>query len=114
VITNEYLSGGNRPSTNQLLAGIETRLGRFSKVYSKYAMNRTASDERMGAIAGLKQQVPMGGGLMGSLDIEGFHSLSDRSEDEYVALKAGLSRLNRGKSLIEGYYEYRWQSAATR
>jgi len=114
VVTHEYLSGGARPSTSQLLAGVESRLGRFSKVYSKYAMNRTASDARMGAIAGLKQQVPLGDGLMGSLDVEGFHSFSDRGEDEYVALKAGLSRLDRGESLIEGYYEYRWQTVASR
>ncbi|UCH83878.1 MAG: OmpA family protein [Candidatus Latescibacterota bacterium] len=114
VVTHEHLSGGPRPATEQLLAGVETNLGRFSKVYSKYAMNRTASDQRMGAIAGLRQQVPLGGGLMGTLDIEGLHSFSDRTEDEYVAVKAGLSRLDRGKSLLEGYYEYRWQSVASR
>ncbi|UCG51977.1 MAG: OmpA family protein [Candidatus Latescibacterota bacterium] len=114
VATHEYLSAHNRPATHQLLAGVESRVGSHSKVYSKYSMNRTASDERTGAITGLKQQVPMGQRLMGSLDVEGFRSFSSRREDEYVAVKAGLSRLNRGVSLVEGHYEYRWQTAATR
>jgi len=83
-------------------------------VYSKYAMSRTANDERLGTILGLKQVVPINTDFRGSFDIEGFRSFSSRSEDEYVAIKTGLARSKKGKSLVEGQYEFRWQRAAER
>jgi hypothetical protein len=114
VATHEYLSGHDRPATHQLLAGLEARTGRSSTVYSKYAMSRTANDERMGTILGLKQAVPIAPDFRGTFDIEGFRSFSSRTEDEYVAIKTGLARLKKGESLVEGQYEYRWQRAAER
>jgi hypothetical protein len=112
--THEYLSAHDRPASHQVLAGVEARAGRHSTVYSKYAMTRTANDERLGTILGLKQAVPINPEFNGSFDIEGFRSFSNRSEDEYVALKTGLARLIKGESLVEGQYEYRWQQAADR
>jgi outer membrane protein OmpA-like peptidoglycan-associated protein len=112
VATHEYLSSHGRPATHQLLAGVDARAGRNSTVYTKYSMSRTGSDDRLGTILGLKQAVPIDPNFSGSLDIEGFRSFSDRSDDEYVALKAGLNRTIKGESLLEGRYEYRWQRAA--
>jgi hypothetical protein len=112
VAAHEYLSAHDRPATHQLLAGLEARAGRNAAVYSKYAMNRTGSDARLGTITGLKQVVPLGPDFRGSFDIEGFRSFSNRGEDEYVAVKTGLGRLEKGESLLEGHYEYRWQRAA--
>lgn len=114
VATHEYLSGHDRPATHQLLAGVEARAGRNSTVYSKYAMSRTANDERLGTIMGLRQNVLISPDFKGSFDIEGFRSFSSQSEEEYVALKTGLSRSIKGESLVEGQYEYRWQRAAER
>ncbi len=114
VATHEYLSAHGRPATHQLLAGVDARAGRYSTMYTKYAMTRTANDERLGSILGLKQVIPINPHFNGSFDIEGFRSFSDRTEDEYVALKTGLSRLIEGESLLEGRYEYRWQRAADR
>jgi len=114
IATHEYLSGHDRPASHQLLAGVEARAGRNSTVYSKYAMSRTANDERLGTILGLKQIVPINPDFKGSFDIEGFRSFSSSSEDEYVALKTGLSRVLKGESVVEGQYEYRWQRAGER
>jgi len=77
-------------------------------------MNRTANDERMGAILGLKQTVPLRPNLEGTLEAEGFRTFSRRLEDEYLSVRSGLRRLEKGESLIEGNYEYRWQRAAER
>lgn len=112
--THEYLSAHDRPATHQLIAGVEARAGRYSTVYSKYSMNRTAADQRLGTILGLKQVVPISEAFQGTLDVEGFRSFSSRLEEEYVAVRGGLRRLERGESLIEGQYEYRWQRAAER
>ncbi len=112
--THEYLSAHGRPATHQLLAGVEARAGRNSTVYTKYSMTRTAGDDRLGTILGLKQFFPLSRYVTGSLDIEGFRSFSSRAEDEYVALKTGLGRLVEGESAVEGRYEYRWQRAADR
>lgn len=114
VATHEYLSAHDRPATHQILAGVEARAGRNSTVYSKYSMTRTANDERLGTILGLKQFVPINPDIKGSFDIEGFRSFSNQSEDEYVALKAGLGRIIEGESAVEGRYEYRWQRTADR
>jgi hypothetical protein len=114
VATHEYLSAHGRPATHQLLAGLEARAGRTSTVYTRYSMTRTAGDERLGTILGLKQFFPIDRYVRGSLDIEGFRSFSSRLEDEYVALKAGLGRIVEGESAVEGRYEYRWQRAADR
>jgi outer membrane protein OmpA-like peptidoglycan-associated protein len=114
VASHEYLSARGRPATHQLLAGVDARAGRNSTVYTKYAMTRTANDERLGSILGLRQAIPINPHFSGSFDIEGFRSFSDQTEDEYVALKTGLSRLIEGESLVEGRYEYRWQRAGDR
>ncbi|MBP2681940.1 MAG: peptidoglycan-binding protein, and OmpA, partial [Candidatus Krumholzibacteriota bacterium] len=112
--THEYLSAHGRPATHQLLAGLEARAGRNSTVYTKYSMTRTAGDERLGTILGLKRFFPVSRYVKGSLDIEGFRSFSSRAEDEYVALKTGLGRVIEGESAVEGRYEYRWQHEADR
>ncbi|RLC96310.1 MAG: hypothetical protein DRI46_13940, partial [Chloroflexi bacterium] len=114
VATHEYLSAHNRPSTHQLLAGVEAQTGQNSKLYTKYSMNRTANDQRMGTIMGMKQVFPINWDLTAMVDVEGFRSFSSRVEDEYVAVKTGLNRIKKGKSLIEGQYEYRWQRVSNR
>jgi hypothetical protein len=111
---HEYLSAHGRPATHQLLAGLEARAGSHSTVYTKYSMTRTAGDERLGTILGLKQSFPLGRRVTGSLDVEGFRSFSSRAEDEYVALKTSIGRVVEGESAVEGRYEYRWQRAANR
>ncbi len=114
VATHEYLSAHNRPATHQLLTGIEAQTGQNSKLYTKYAMNRTANDKRMGTIMGMKQTFPITWDLAAMFDIEGYRSFSSQVDDEYVAVKTGLNRIKRGKSLVEAQYEYRWQRASNR
>jgi hypothetical protein len=77
-------------------------------------MTQTASDERMGAISGLKQNLALGDNLTGLLNMEGLVSFDGSANDEYMLFKGGLSRLHRGVSLIEGQYEYRWQTNVDR
>lgn len=114
VLTHEYLSAHDRDATHQLLAGVEGQAGRYTTAFSKYSLNRTGSDERMGAVSGVKQMVPLQKNLTGTLDVEGFRSFSNARDDEYVAFKGGLNWRRLGVAFAEGQYEYRWQRRADR
>lgn len=114
VVNHEYLSAHGRSATQRLLAGLESYGGRGSSAYTKYSMNRTAADERIGAVSGLRQKVELKKDVHGTLDVEGFRSFSNSLDDEYVAVKSGLNWLKRGKALLEGQYEVRWQRSMTR
>ena len=68
----------------------------------------------MNAISGLKQNFRLADKVTALLNIEGQLSASGSRDDEYLVLKTGLNRINRGVSLIEGQYEYRWQTSSGR
>jgi hypothetical protein len=114
VTNHEYRSSHDQPATNQFLSGLEIQLRPGSIAYTKYSMNRTGSDQRMNAISGLRQSFRLTEKVTALLNIEGQISASGTNRDEYFALKSGLSRINRGVSLIEGQYEYRWQASSDR
>jgi flagellar motor protein MotB len=105
----EYLGASGRPGTNQFQAGIETRLTPRTTAYTRYAMNRTASSERMGALAGLRQAFRLRYNVTGTLAVEGFQSMAENAEDEYLAVKTGLAARRPDSYVVEGRYEYRWQ-----
>jgi len=105
----EHLSASGRPGTNQFLAGLESRLGPRTTAYTRYSMNRTASAERMGAIAGLRQAFRLRSNVTGTLGLEGYQSMDDDSEDEYLAVKSGIAARRDNAYVVEGRYEYRWQ-----
>lgn len=107
----EHLSASGRPGTNQFLAGLESRLGPRTTAYTRYSMNRTASAERMGAIAGLRQAFRLQRNVTGTLGLEGYQSMDDDSEDEYFAVKSGIAARRDNAYVVEGRYEYRWQQA---
>lgn len=110
LANHEYRTASGRQGTHQAIAGVESEVGANGKAYTKYSMNRTAGDERMGAVTGLKQKFGIGRKMLGSFDVEGFRSLSDSPETDYFAVKTGLSKIERGAHLLEGQYEYRWQA----
>ncbi len=114
LASHEYLTASGRAGSHQATAGVESRLGENTTAYSKYSMNRTATDERMGAVTGLKQKVRVREGLSGTLSLETFSSLSDRPDDEYVSVKSGLDARTPGHHLVQGQYEYRWQTRRTK
>jgi flagellar motor protein MotB len=105
----EYLSGSGRPGTNQFQAGIESRLTPRTTAYTRYAMNRTANAERMGALAGLRQGFRFRHNVTGTLALEAFQSMTDNDEDEYLAVKTGVATRRANDYVVEGRYEYRWQ-----
>jgi flagellar motor protein MotB len=107
--THEYLSAAGRPGTNQFQAGVESRVAARTTAYTRYSMNRTASDERMGAIAGLRQAFLFRNNVTGTLALEGYQSMADNADDEYFAVKTGLSTRQTNAHVIETRYEYRWQ-----
>ena len=107
--THEYLSAAGRPGTNQVQAGVESRVAARTTAYTRYSMNRTASDERMGAIAGLRQTFNFRHHVTGTLAVEGYQSMADNADDEYLAVKTGLSTRRPDSHVIETRYEYRWQ-----
>lgn len=115
VVTNyEYRSAHGMPATHQFLSGVEARLSPSSVAYTKYAMNQTASNNRMGAISGLKQNFRLGDMYTALLNIEGQLTFSGSSDDQYLVVKTGMNRIHKGFSLIEGSYEYRWQTISDR
>jgi len=114
LVNHEYLSAHGRPATQRLLAGLETQTGRGSSAYTKYSMNRTAGDDRIGAVSGVRQRIGIRDDLSGTLDVEGFRSFSNSQNQEYVTLKTGLNWLKPGVSSVEGQYEVRWQRSSTR
>jgi flagellar motor protein MotB len=105
----EYLSGSGRPGTNQFQAGIESRLAPRTTAYTRYAMSRTASAERMGALAGLRQAFRFRRNVTGTLALEAYQSMVDDGEDEYLAVKTGIATRRANDYVLEGRYEYRWQ-----
>lgn len=111
---HEYLTAAGRAGSHQATAGVESRFGEATTAYTKYAMNRTANDERMGAVTGLKHRVRVREGVAGTLGAEAYRSLSERPDDEYVTLKSGLDARVPGRYLVEGQYEYRWQTRRTK
>ncbi len=114
VTNHEYRSSHDQPATHQFLSGVEYKLRPGSVAYTKYSMNRTGSDQRMNAISGLRQNFRLTDKVTGLLNIEGQLSGSGERNDEYLVLKTGINRINRGVSLIEGQYEYRWQTSSNR
>jgi len=114
VAGHEYLTARGRGGSHQASAGVESRLGEATTAYTKYSMNRTANDERMGAVTGLKHDVRIRDGVSGTLGLEAYRSLSDRPDDEYVTVKTGLGVRAPGEYLAEGQYEYRWQTLRTK
>jgi hypothetical protein len=114
VAGHEYLTAPGRSASHQVAAGVESRLTRSTTAYSKYSMNRTAGEDRMGAVTGLRHDVRVREGLSGTLGLESYRSLSRRPDDEYVSVKSGLGARRPGSYLLEGQYEYRWQTKRTR
>lgn len=110
LANHEYRTASGRQGTHQAVAGLESDVGESGTAYTKYSMNRTAGDERMGAVTGIKQKIKISKKISGTFDIEGFRSLTDNPETDYFALKTGLSKIERGAHLLEGQYEYRWQT----
>jgi hypothetical protein len=107
--SHEYATAPGRPGTNQFLAGVESRVAPRTTVYTRYSMNRTASDERMGAVAGLRQTFRLRYNVTGTLALEGFQSMADNDDDEYLAVKTGLATRKPDFYVVETRYEYRWQ-----
>jgi outer membrane protein OmpA-like peptidoglycan-associated protein len=110
LANHEYRTASGKQGTHQAIAGLESDVGENGRAYTKYSMNRTAGDERMGAVTGLKHKLNISKKLSGTFDVEGFRSLSENPETDYFALKTGLSKLERSAHLMEGQYEYRWQA----
>ena len=111
---HEYLSAHERPATHQFLAGVEGKLGNGFSTFTKYSMNRTANDERMGAVLGVRQKLKLSETVTASVDVEGLRSISDRVDEEYVAFTSGLNWLDPGDATVETQYEYRWQRSTDR
>jgi hypothetical protein len=107
--THEYLTAPGRPGTNQFLAGVESRVAPRTTVYTRYTMNRTATDERMGAVAGLRQTFRLRRDVTATLALEGYQSMTDDADDEYLAVKTGLATRKDNAHVVETRYEYRWQ-----
>jgi hypothetical protein len=112
--SHEYSTAPGRPGSNQLLAGLESRLARQTTVYTRYSMNRTADDERMGAIAGLRQAFRLGYQTRATMALEGYQSMADDHEDEYLSVKTGLARRKNDSHVVEARYEYRWQETRSK
>jgi hypothetical protein len=114
VGSHEYLTASGRGGSHQATAGLESRVSESTKAYSRYSMNRTAGDERLGAVTGLEHRLHLREGLGGMLGTEFYRSFSDRPDDEYVTVKTGLDARRSELYLIEGQYEYRWQTRRTK
>lgn len=112
--SHEYLTSASRGTSNQLSAGIEGRLSAQTTAYTRYAMERTASDERLGTVSGIRQQFQLASDVTASLSGEGFRSLSGRADDEYVSFASGVNTHTSGLQFAETQYEYRWQRSRTR
>ncbi|NIM18792.1 MAG: OmpA family protein [Candidatus Latescibacteria bacterium] len=109
LVDHEYRTASGRAGTHQATAGVESKVGASGTAYTRYRMSRTGSNERVGAVTGLKQKMKIRENIFGTFEIENFHSLSDDKEMDYFALKTGLGAVKQGAHLLEGQYEYRWQ-----
>ena len=114
MLSHEYSTAPGRAGSNQLAAGVEGMAGRGTRVYSKYSLDRLAGESRMGAVSGVGQSVRLGNRVAGTLGVEGFRSLADREDEEYVSVKTGLGLRVPGSHFVEGQYENRWQRSRTR
>jgi hypothetical protein len=112
--THEYLTAPGRPGTNQFHAGIESRLAPGTTAYTRYRMNRTASDERMGAVAGLRQMFRLSPAVTATAAVEGYQSMDDSSDDEYLSIKTALANRKENSHVIETRYEYRWETTRSK
>jgi len=113
LLTHEYLTS-SLSSTQQMSAGVEGATSGGTQAYTRYAMDRTANDDRMGSVSGIRQRLQLSPTLSATAGVEGFLSISGRDADEYVSLTTGLSSKVPGKHFIDGGYEYRWERLAER
>jgi hypothetical protein len=109
VATHEYLTAGGRSSTHQVTAGVEGVTAGGTQAYSRYAMDRTGDDARMGAVSGIRQKLALGPATSATLGVETFTSVSGRSDEEYVSLSAGVGTRRARSHFVDGGYEYRWE-----
>ena len=109
VATHEIQSSSGRASTQQVAAGIEGTNSRGMQAYLRYSMDRAASDERMGAVSGVRQRLALDDRTSATLGVESFHSLSRRRDEEYTAITSGLASRQSGHYFIDGGYEFRWE-----
>jgi outer membrane protein OmpA-like peptidoglycan-associated protein len=114
IATHEYLTAAGRASTHQFTAGVEGTTEGGTQAYTRYAMDRTAGDPRMGAVSGIRQKLRLDARTAATIGVEGFLSLSGRDDEEYVSLTTGLSSRAPGSHVIDGGYEYRWETLAQR
>jgi len=114
VATHEYLTSSGRPSSNQFALGAEGRVTPSTKAFTRYSMDRTAGEARMGAVSGLTQNIRVAKDISATLGVEGFSSLADRDEDEYVAFRSGLTVRVPNSHFMETQYENRFQSSHVR
>ena len=101
LLTHEYLTSSFN-STQQVSAGVEGTTNGGTNAYTRYAMDRTGNDDRMGAVSGIRQRLQLSPTLSATAGVEGFVSISGRDADEYVSLTTGLSSRVPGKHFIDG------------
>jgi hypothetical protein len=109
VATHEILSAHGRSSTQQIAAGIEATGARGTQAYLRYSMDRAASDERMGAVSGIRQRLALDDRTSATFGVESFHSFNGRSNEEYTAITAGMATREGGRYFVDGGYEFRWE-----
>ncbi len=114
VATHEYLTAGDRATTHQITAGVEGTTESGTQAYSRYAMDRTGADGRMGAVSGIRQHLQLGRYTGATAGVETFTSLSGRRDEEYVSLTGGLGARRPGAYFVDGGYEYRWERPGDR
>ncbi len=110
IATYEYATASGQPSTHQVTAGVEGTTSNGLTAYSRYALDRAASDARMGAVSGIRQKLRLNQTTSATLGVEGFLSMAGRNDDEYLSLTTGLGSKRLGSHFIEGGYEYRWEA----
>lgn len=114
IATYEYATASGQASTHQVTAGVEGTSERGTTAYSRYALDRAASDARMGAVSGIRQQLRLNATTSATIGVEGFLSMAGRDDDEYVSLTTGLASRRLGSHFVEGGYEYRWEATGNK
>jgi hypothetical protein len=114
ALNHEYLTASSRGATHQANIGVESSISASGTAYTKYSMNRTAGDERLGALLGIKQRFKLTARLSGNFAVENYRSLSGDREEDYFSLQAGLGALKQKSYMVEGQYEHRWQKRAVK
>ena len=110
IATYEYATASGLASTHQVTAGVEGTTTHGLQAYSRYALDRAASDARMGAVSGLRQRLGLSETTSATVGVEGFFSMAGREDDEYLSLTTGLGSKRPGSHFVEGGYEYRWET----